>query len=202
MSTKKRFLSALILAMVGFIGVQGTAAAADSSTPRSGGVASAEEVRDLIVEASGATTERDITPKNASINQKSLKITSASCAKDSDWASYYVGPAKVGSDVQGVAGGTLCSGVKRFHTDPHYLPDTYRVWGLMGQVTDQAFPQANKWLYGLYLGSVGRSVYSNGNVATLVFTRPSGSGRAYPSLKRVRIVGSESRTIRIYRPNK
>jgi len=196
MKNRKSLLAVALATLFAFFGTFGSAGATASPT------ASATQVLDLIVDVSGATTERGMTPSAASVDRDSLRITAASCEGDSDWLSYYMGPARVGSNLKGVVGGTLCNGDKVFRTDPDYLPDTYKVWKLMAEVTDQAFNRNNKYLYGLYLGSVGKSVHSNGEVATLSFARPHGSGRAYPSIKRVKIVGSKSRYIWVFHPQR
>jgi len=152
----------------------------------------------MMVEVSGATTQRDITPKSALVDQRKFKITSASCAEDSDWMTYYMGPAKVGSGVKGVVGGTLCNGDKRFHVDRKYLPETYHVWKLMAQVSDEALGHTNQKLFGLYFGSaVGKRIYSNGKVARLVFDRLDWQKkRSAHTLKMVKIIGSKVKVTR------
>lgn len=195
MSFRKSILAMAVVAQFATFGVLGSAGAAAAPT------ASASQVLDLIVEASGATTERGLTPRDATINRRSLRINAASCADGSDWLSYYVGPVRIGSKVEGAAGGILCNGERRFQIDPAYLPSTYEVWKMMADVTDQAFNQNNKYLYGLYLSSVGKKVSANGKVATLDFAKPKGN-RNYSSLRNVRIVGDKYRVIRLFRPGR
>jgi len=197
---RKILLPATLVAVLAILGMQGAfSAMAASPSSTSNGTITAQKVLDSIVEVSGATTHRGMTPKGASIDRKSLKITSSACADPSDWLSYYAGSSRDGSDLTGVVGGTLCSGKKVFRTDPEYLPDTYKIWGMMVEAMDQAFPQSNKYLYGLYLGSPAKSAYSNGSVATLTFTKPRKSGRAYNSLKQVKLFGSSSRYFKLFR---
>lgn len=168
--SSKRMSLAIVAAMLAFFGFQGTASANGPSDPDFGGRVSAKEVLDLIIQASGATTERGITPKIASVNRNALRIYSAGCADAEDWASYYIGQGRQGLKRIGIAGGTLCSGEKVFTVNPEYLPETKYVWGLMVDVTDRTIAQTNKKWFDMYFGfAIGKRIYSNGKTATLEF---------------------------------
>jgi hypothetical protein len=191
----KKLLLGMAIAMLAFLGVQGTASASGPSDPDFGGTVSAKEVLDLIVEASGATTERGIDPKIASINRNALRIYSAGCADAEDWANYYIGQGRQGSKRIGVAGGTLCSGEKVFTTNPEYLPETKYVWGLMADVTDRTMAQTNKKWFGMYFGfAIGKRIYSNGKTSVLEFGASRATKRSGESaIKFVKIHGSKVR---------
>lgn len=187
----KKSLVAVVVAMLTFLGVQGTASANGPSDPDFGGTVSAKEVLDLIVEASGATTERGIDPKIASVNRNALRIYSAGCADAEDWASYYIGQGRQGAKRVGIAGGTLCNGEKVFNTNPEYLPETKYVWGLMVDVTDRTMAQTNKKWFGMYFGfAIGKRIYSNGKTSVLEFGASRATKRSGESaIKFVRLVG-------------
>lgn len=189
---------AAIFALFGMLGA--SSAIATSPSASSNGMITAQKVLDSIVEVSGATTQRGITPKSVYIDRKGLKITSSACADPNDWLSYYAGASRAGSTVTGVVGGTLCSGEKVFRTDPEYLPETYKIWEMMANAIEKAFPLSNKYLYGLLISSPAKSAYSNGSVATLRFTRPSHSGRSHKSLRKVKLFGSSSSYFWLFRP--